>query len=204
MQRPIKGRRICIICEGDEEKDYINTLLSKRVFSDKYSFTEPINAKSINNIYNRYTDKYQSNSYDLVLIFCDTDKGPSEKYKEIKQKINDFHGVDIANDIIIFGNPCTMQIILSHFAELKLTSQSKHVNAKYIEELTGIKRYDATDAQRKDLFSQIKRSNYDAMKENIKKLSTNDEDISSTNFLKFIENFESEDDSWIDEINSKL
>lgn len=42
------------------------------------------------------------------------------------------------------------------------------------------------------------------MKENIKKLSTNDEDISSTNFLKFIENFENYDDSWIDEINSKL
>lgn len=204
MQRLIKGRRICIICEGDEERDYINTLLNKKVFSDKYSFSEPINAKSINNIYNRYTDKYQSNSYDLVLIFCDTDKGPSEKYKKIKQKVNDFHGVDIADNIIIFGNPCTMQIILSHFAEIKLTSQSKHVNAKYIEELTGIKGYDATDAQRKDLFSKIKRNNYEVMKENIKKLSTSDEDISSTNFLWFIKNFESEDDSWIDEINSKL
>ena len=204
MQRPIKGRRICIICEGDEERDYINTLLNKKVFFFFYSFAEPINAKSINNIYNRYTDKYQSNSYDLVLVFCDTDKGPSEKYKEIKQKINDFHGVDIADDIIIFGNPCTMQIILSHFAEIKLTSQSKHVNAKYIEELTGIKGYNATDTQRKDLFSKIKRNNYEVMKENIKKLSTNDEDISSTNFLKFIENFENDDDRWIDEINSKL
>lgn len=204
MQRPIKGRRICIICEGDEERDYINALLNKKVFSDRYSFAEPINAKSINNVYNRYTDKYQSNSYDLVLVFCDTDKKPSEKYKEIKQKINDFHGVDIADDIIIFGNPCTMQIILSHFAEIKLTSQSKHVNAKYIEELTGIKRYNATDTQRKDLFSKIKRNNYEIMKENIKKLSTNDDDISSTNFLKFIENFENYDDSWIDEINSKL
>lgn len=204
MPRMIKGRRICIICEGDEERDYIDTLLNKKVFSDKYSFAEPINAKSINNIYNRYTDKYQSNSYDLVLVFCDTDKGPSEKYKEIKQKINDFHGVDIADDIIIFGNPCTMQIILSHFAEIKLTSQSKHVNAKYIEELTGIKQYDATETQRKNLFSKIKRSNYEVMKENIKKLPTNDEDISSTNFLKFIENFESENDSWIDEINRKL
>lgn len=112
--------------------------------------------------------------------------------------------MDIADDIIIFGNPCTMQIILSHFAEIKLTSQSKHVNAKYIEELTRIKGYNATDTQRKDLFSKIKRNNYEVMKENIKKLSTNDEDISSTNFLKFIENFENDDDRWIDEINSKL
>ena len=204
LPKLLDKHKICIICEGDEEKDYINTLLNKKLFSDKYSFGEPINAKSINNIYNRYTDKYQSNSYDLVLIFCDTDKGPSEKYKEIKKKINDFHEVDIADDIIIFGNPCTMQIILSHFAEIKLNSQSKHVNAKYIEELTGIKRYDATDTQRKELFSKIKRNNYEIMKENIKKLSTNDEDLSSTNFLKFIENFENDDDRWIDKINSKL
>lgn len=42
------------------------------------------------------------------------------------------------------------------------------------------------------------------MKENVKKLSTNDEDISSTNILKFIEKFESDDDSWIDEINNRL
>ena len=204
MQRKIKGRRICTICEGDEEKDYINTLLSKKVFSDKYNFAEPINAKSINNIYNRYTDRYQSNSYDLVLIFCDTDKRPSVKYHEIKQKINAFHGVNVADDIIIFGNPCTMQIILSHFAEIKLTSQSKHVNARYIEQFTGIKGYNAKDTQRKVLFSKINRNNYEDMKENIKKLSTNDEDVSSTNFLKFIENFENNDDSWIDEINNKL
>lgn len=199
-----KGRRICIICEGDEEKDYMNALISKNVFSNKYYFVDPINAKSINNIFNRYTDKYQSNSYDLVLVFCDTDKGPSDEYKEIKQKINEFHGEDVSDDIVIFGNPCTMQIILSHFAEIKLTSQSKTVNSKYIEQLTGIINYKATEEQRKELFSKIKRDNYEIMKENVSKLSTNDEDISSTNILKFIGRFENSDDSWIDEINSKL
>ena len=199
-----KGRRIFIICEGNEEKDYMSALINKQVFSDNYCFVEPINAKSINNIFNRYTDRYQSNSYDLVLVFCDTDKGPSEKYKEIKQKINDFHGVDIADDIIIFGNPCTMQIILSHFAEIKLTSQSKTINSKYIKEYVGIDNYKATDEQRKELFSKIKRSNYEKMKENVGKLSTDDNVISSTNILKFIENFESDDESWIEEINRRL
>ena len=42
------------------------------------------------------------------------------------------------------------------------------------------------------------------MKENVKKLSTNDEETSSTNILKFIERFESDDESWIDKINNKL
>ncbi len=91
------------------------------MFSSNYDF-KPINVKSINNIVPRYQEKFQSDSYSLVLIFCDTDKGPSDKYKEIKQKVNEFHEADIADDIIIFGNPCTMQIILSHFAEIKLKS----------------------------------------------------------------------------------
>lgn len=122
-----------------------------------------------------------------MLIFCDTDKGPSEKYKEIKRKLNEFHEENVADDIIIFGNPCTMQIILSHFAEIKLKSQNKSVNSEYIEKYMGIKKYKATDEQRKELFSKIKRSNYEIMKENVRKLSTNDEEISSTNILKFIE-----------------
>ncbi len=138
------------------------------------------------------------------MIFCDTDKLPSKKYTEIKQKINEFHGADVADDIIIFGNPCTMQIILSHFGEIKLTSQSKSVNAKCIEKLTGISNYKATEEQRRELFGKINRANYYIMKENVKKLSTNDKEISSTNILKFIEKFENNDDSWIDEINEKL
>ena len=201
--RKCSGKIICIICEGYEELEYFESLVVKGVFSRKYDFIT-VNSKSINAIISRYQEKYQSDSYSMVLIFCDTDKGPSEKYLEIKKKINEFHDTSIADDIVIFGNPCTMQIILSHFAEIKLTSQSKHVNAKYIEELTGIQSYDATKEQRKELFSKIKRDNYEVMKENVKKLSINDEDTSSTNILKFLEMFESEDDSWIDEINKKL
>ena len=73
--REIKGRKICIICEGDEEEEYIDALLKKNVFSKKYDFKKIINAKSFFNILPRYTERYQSNSYDLVLIFCDTDTG---------------------------------------------------------------------------------------------------------------------------------
>lgn len=202
--REIKGRKICIICEGDEEEEYIGALLKKDVFSEKYDFKKIINAKSFFNILPRYTERFQSNSYDLVLILCDTDKGPSDKYIDLKKKINELHDADVADDIIIFGNPCTMQIILSHFGEIKLTSQSKAVNAKYIKDLTGISNYKATKEQRIELFGKIRRDNYKVMKKNIAKLSTNDKDTSSTNFLRFIENFENDDDSWVDAINSKF
>ena len=138
--KKIDSIRICIVCEGFEEIDYMNALINKAVFSDKYEFVL-INSKSINNIADIYISKYQSNSYDLVLVFCDTDKSPYHRYNAIKQEINDFHDKVISEKVIIFGNPCTMQIILSHLAKIKLTSQSKSVNAKYIEELTGIVNY---------------------------------------------------------------
>lgn len=201
--RIARGKKICIICEGFEELEYIETLNKKAVFSSKYDFVL-INAKSINTIFARYQQKYQSDSYSIVLVFCDTDKYPSERYLELKRKINEFHDVDVADDIVIFGNPCTMQIMLSHFAKVKLTSQSKSVNCEYIEKLVGITNYKATEEQRKEFFSKIKRENYEVMKENIARLSNNDEEISSTNFLKFVKCFESEDESWIEEINRKL
>ena len=89
-------------------------------------------------------------------------------------------------------------------AEIKLTSQSKSINSKYIKQYIGIKNYKATDEQRKELFSKIKRDNYEKMKENVSRLSTDDNVVSSTNVLKFFEMFEKDETSWIDEINNKL
>ena len=203
MMRTYRRKKICIICEGYEELDYIEALKNKAVFSEKYEFVT-VNAKSINTIINQYDHRYKTYLYSLVLVFCDTDKSPYSKYKEIKKQINEIHGNDVADDIVIFGNPCTMQIILSHFAEIKLKSQSKAINSKYIKQFVGIDNYKATEEQRKELFAKIKRDNYEMMKQNVAKLSTNDENISSTNILKFIEKFESDDDSWIDEINERL
>ena len=97
-------RKICIICEGFEEIDYLNALKNKAVFSSKYEFVL-INSKSINNIYSVYQIRYQSNSYDLVLIFCDTDKIPYTRYKSIKDEIDEFHGKKVSSEIILFGNP---------------------------------------------------------------------------------------------------
>ena len=195
--------RICIICEGYEEKEYFDRLVELNVFSNAYDFIT-INAKSINNIFRRYQEKYQSSSYHVVLIFCDTDKISKSNYIELKDKINKFHGNIVNDKIIMFGNPSTMQIFLSHFKYIKLTSQSKHVNARYIAELTNIDNYDAKEKQRKEFFSKIKRNNYTLMKENISKLSIDDNDVSSTNFLEFIKKFENDEANWINDINKDL
>ena len=101
-----------------------------------------MNAEGNGNIPARYQDRYQNGVYEAVLIFCDTDKKPYEQYDDVKRKINEFHGIEnAANEIIIFGNPCTMQIILKHWTDEMLKSQAKQVNAPLIEKYTRIKGY---------------------------------------------------------------
>lgn len=198
-----KTASICILCEGYEEYDYLQTLINKNIFQDKY-LIKLINVKGINRLYSRYISTYQSDSYHCVFIFCDTDKKKQDPYWELKKNINEFHNADVAEDIIYFGNPCTMQIILSHFEKVSLTKPSKKINSSIIEQLTSIKNYNATEEQRKLLMSKITKTNYNKMKENLNNISKNDEIIPSTNFLKLIDNLENDNEDWIKEINNKL
>ena len=119
------GSKICIICEGDEEFEYLEKLISLDVWSKKYCF-QLENAEGNGNIPARYQDKFQNGSYNLVLIFCDTDKKPYEQYVDIKRKISEFHGVENAADhVVIYGNPCTMQIIIEHWDDVVLGSHKR-------------------------------------------------------------------------------
>ena len=204
LPRFFTGRRICIICEGDEEYEYLEKLISLDVWSKEYLF-QLDNAEGNGNIPARYQDKYQNSSSDLLLVFCDTDKKPYEQYVDIKRKINEFHGVENAADqIVIFGNPCTMQIIIEHWDDVVLDSHKKKKNAPIIFDLIGIEGYKGRADQRKELFSRITKENYQTMRERIKKLPSDDTIEGSTNFGRFIENFTTDDDKWIHMINKNL
>ena len=198
------GSRICIICEGDEEYEYLENLISLDVWSKEYCF-QLENAGGNGNIPARYQDKYQNGAYDLVLVFCDTDRKPYEQYEDIKRKINEFHGVENAADkIMIYGNPCTMQIIIEHWGDVRLCSNNKKKNAPVIFDLTGIEGYKGRKEQRRKLFSQITTENYQEMRERIKKLLFDDTVEGSTNFGRFLEWFSSDDCEWIRVINKML
>ncbi len=198
------GSRICIICEGDEEYEYLEKLISLKVWSREYYF-QLENAEGNGNIPARYQDRYQNGSSDLVLIFCDTDKKPYEQYADIKRKINEFHGAPNAADrVIIFGNPCTMQIIIEHWDGVALASHNKKKNAPVIFDLTGIEGYKGRADQRRELFSRITKENYLEMSGRIKKLPSDDSIEGSTNFGRFIEYFASDDSKWIQTINEYL
>lgn len=204
LPRIFTGSKICVICEGDEEYEYLDKLISLNVWNKKYSFVLE-NAEGNGNIPARYQDKYQNGSYDLVLVFCDTDKKPYEQYIDIKRKINEVHGTEYAAEqVVIFGNPCTMQIIIEHWDEIMLESHTKKKNAPIIFNLTGVKNYKGRSDQRHELFSQITQENYLDMQERIKRLPSDDTVKCSSNFGSFMDKFTSDDTGWIKEINDTI
>lgn len=198
-------KNILILAEGHEEKPYIEKLIHFPCMSSFYYFSPVVNLKGNGQIFPRYQYEFQTNKYDLVLVFADADKG-SKQFIEIIQKI----GKELFGDsskgklVFMFVNPVTMQIVLSHFAKINLKHKAKKINADMIKEITGIENYDAKEEQIKELIGKVNYKNYQIMKENIKELSNDYMVVPSTNILSFLENFESDDVSWIDEINNQI
>lgn len=135
-------------------------------------------------------------------MFTHTNGKPYEQYVDIKRRIDEFHGVENAADkIMIFGNPCTMQIIIEHWGDVRLCSNNKKKNAPVIYDLTGIEGYKGRKEQRRKLFSQITTKNYQEMRERIKQIPWDDTVEGSTNFGRFLDYFSSDEDEWIKTIN---
>lgn len=196
---------ILIICEGYEEYEYLEAIIKLNVW-EHYNI-DLINAESNGSIFPIYQYNYQNDGFDLILIMADTDRPTYDDYLAMLKKINDFHGVkDFADEIVIYGNSCTMQFILNHFSQecICVTRSNKKKNSEVIEKLTGVENYDAHKEQRKSIFCRITKDNYEMMKMNLIKCHDKYDQISSTNFLKFIRNLESEDTSWIDIIMKKI
>lgn len=198
------NNRICVICEGDEEYAYLNRLDELGVWDDHYRL-DLVNAKGNGNIPAHYQDKYQNDSSDIVLVFCDTDREPYEQYEDIKRKIDEFHGIEgAAAKIIVFGNPCTMDIIIKHWADIDLKSPAKKTNAPIIEQHTGVANYRAKKDQIATLMELVTTDNYEDMKSRIETRSSNDEEMNSNNFDYLISCLDNADDRWISRINQLL
>lgn len=196
--------KICIICEGNEEYEYLNRLIDLKVWNDQYHISL-VNAEGNGNIPARYQDRYQNGSDEIVLVFCDTEKKPYEQYEDIKRKINEFHGVPNAADkVIMFGNPCTMQIIAKHWTDENLKSPAKSVNALLIKKYTGVENYKGRADQIKEVMEHITVENYVDMCHRMSRLETIDTVTGSSNFGRFINLFEGDDNVWMDEINAGL
>ena len=199
-----RKHKICVICEGNEDFAYFNRLLELGVWSSVYEFSLR-NAKSASNIPAMFQDTFQNNRYEIILVFCDTDKAPYREYAQVKKKINSFlNKQKAASKLVMFANPCTMQIILSHFGDVSLKNQGKKTNAAEIEKWTGVKDYDAHKEQIKEICSKIFRRSYEEMKRRVAAINFPDTISCSTNFGDFLERFENEDTKWISTIQKYL
>ena len=200
----IDKHKICIICEGNEEYEYLNRLKELKVWNEQYDISL-VNAGGNGNIPARYQDRYQNGTYEVVLVFCDTEKKPHEQYVDIKRKINEFHGVDnAADEVVIFANPCTMQIIIKHWTDENIKSPAKKVNAPLIEKYTGVENYKGRTDQIKRVMECVTAENYVDMCRRVKGLDLDDSVCGSSNFGKYIKLFESDDSGWVGGINEKL
>ena len=70
-----KKHKVCVICEGNEDFAYFNRLLELHVWDKTYEFL-PVNVKSASNIPAKFQDAFQNDRYEIILVFCDTDKAP--------------------------------------------------------------------------------------------------------------------------------
>lgn len=197
------GCKILIICEGFEEYDYITKLKECNVWSSAYNIKSR-NAKSIDNLIAIYQNEYQNANYDLIVLFCDTEMMPYQQFCQLRESINNFHGNKAADKLIIFANPCTMQIILSHFDKVKLTSNSKTKNSALIKKLTGVEDYIAEENQRKAIIKHINSQNYLDMKKNLSGIAIAYDKVPSTNAVYWFELFEDKNTKWVQEINKKI
>ena len=198
-------KRVLIIAEGYEEKPYIEKIIHFSNISDVYHFSPVVNAKGAGNLFARYQYEMQKGFHDIVLIFCDVDKG-SKEFFGIVNKIGNifFVNPDDALKIFIFANPVTLQIVLSHFGDVNLTKVSKWKNSEIVKALTGIDNYDAKEKQIEEMMNKIHQDSLSDFKMRLNKLSKDINDIPSSNFLTFLERFENDDVGWIDDINNLL
>ena len=194
---------ILIICEGAEEYDYMDRLRSLGMWSRNFSI-ELKDAKSIDNISAVYAYSYRADNYKLVVIFCDTERYPYEQFLAMKNKINKIHGDKVADEVVYFVNPCTLQVVLSHFQPVRLTSNSKTDNAAIVEKLTGVKGYDASMRQRVAIYRKITVENYEVMRRHLAQMSDIYTDIRSSNVLRLFQALDSGDPKWIVDINKKI
>lgn len=162
-------RKICIICEGNEEYEYLKRLRDLKVWSEQYDISL-VNAGGNGNIPARYQDRYQNG----------------------------------ADEVVVFGNPCTMQIISKHWTDENLKSPAKLVNAPLIKKCTGVENYKGRADQIQEVMKYVTEENYVDMCQRVRNLESDDSVTGGSNFGKFIKLFESDDSRWIEEINRKL
>lgn len=183
MERRIRKAKLCILAEGYEEEAYLRKILSfPNRLREKYEIVI-INAKGRDKLINRYQIVFNSHIYQKIYIFGDGDNDPTYIKKTI-DSIANIRGD--SEEVFIYVNPVTLQIVLSHFGEVCLTKVGKKSNASEVERLTGIKNYSAREEQIKRIIDTIKYDSIESMMALLNKLPCNIYSIPSSNAFSYL------------------
>lgn len=131
------------------------------------------------------------------------DRAP-EAYNNILLGIENILGAGNAEKVITFTRPCTLQIILSHFGEVNLTTQAKASAREDVERLTGVQHYDAHQDQLNTICQKIFFRSWGELQDRLKLLSTNPNDIPSSNICLLFDRLCSDNFEWIDDLNASI
>lgn len=197
-----KLHKVCLILEGFEEYIYFNRILTFPCFQGVYDI-KIINAKSASNVPAIYQEEFAKNMYEIVLVVCDKDRKPTQ-FEHIIKSLDQILGPGKAMEVVTFTSPCTLQVILSHFGDVSLTTQAKKVARDVVKQFTGVDKYDAHQDQLNTICSQIHYRTYADMKQRVSQLSTCPDEMPSSNILELLEHLEAADAGWIANINERL
>lgn len=199
-----RHKKILIICEGDEDTDYINRLKTCGVWDDEIIVTVK-NAAGIDRIPQKYKKYWRLIDYDMVVVFCDTEEFPHKQFEDVKNAIMKFrkegHGDKSVSwdDIIFYVNPCTMQVIIMHFGKETLKTKNKEDYSDIIKKYVPIEgTYAAEVSQRNAVMARINAENYaGSMKKNVDRFvkERKSTDDYSTNILELFKILEGDSES---------
>ena len=82
----LDNHKICIICEGNEEYEYLKRLKILKVWNEQYDISL-VNAGGNGNIPARYQDRYQNGADEFVLVFCDTEKKLMSSMRTLSERL---------------------------------------------------------------------------------------------------------------------
>jgi len=170
-----------LVVEGEVDEIFLNKILS--FFPTKYNVRVrvangngniPIHVNILKKIY----------SYSQIMVMYDLDanntKDDLKRYLRNKQ-------VSLKDDEIFFVNPCIEYLITL----TKEVNRDKYKNKRDYQDLFkkyfGISDYAGHIPQVEQIVEQLTITDFDNLLDNLRKISSDDKVLPSTNFLKFIE-----------------
>jgi hypothetical protein len=192
--------RVHFVCEGAEEICFVDSLTKVGAFSGAYEISRE-DAHGAGNIPIVFDQAFQNFYYDAVFVILDVDCMSNGTYQDTVAKLERTLGFS-ARQIILFTNPCTIQLFLASRSDDVLPNQSKNSFTKYFNTLWngGHKPYAAHAYQLEKLKAEFSLSDYEAMVERIKAYSTKPEDLPSTSAHFFLSKFKQSNTKWLEDV----